>query len=403
MESVKSFNNGTPSGRSGNAVRPSSGVSTSNSTRTSPSGNTNYDVKQVIRSSAIYKQAYDILSKDEDKIWLQRLETIVNSVVTYTGNAFREIFNSDDIVNKNREAISLAYQQIQQLLAEYQEFRNSLPSTQAQQFSDANLNPLTQSFSGSNINPSITPQVAGAPQLTPVTDIISTLSSVALNTTSGVISFISTFRDLAFKERDNLLSMTERGIIVPKKSVSKSNKSFYESLLNSPFAKSQHNKWSSEQLKTSQDFEFSEELYNKLFPYIEDSDDNSRGVSEIFKDLANLNFEIFKGDMELRNSSQQASKSESDFNKKLFDNLDANVQAEATNSTNETTVEKNSYNNQYIRNQKRIERKFSNLLDKWIQRANEGSLAHMYFLLNLRTQGNTGVGNLLDTVKGIVK
>lgn len=402
MESGKTSNNGSPSGRTGTATRPSSGFSTSNSSPSSPASSGS-DVKQVIRSSAIYKQAYELFSKDEDKIWLQRLETIVESVVTYSGNVLQEIFNSGDIVNKNREAVSLAYQQIQQLLAEYQEFKNSLPSTQAQQFSDANLNPLTQSYGGSNINPSITPQVAGTPELTPVTDIISTLSSVALNTTSGVISFISTFRDLALKERDNLLSMAERGIIVPSKGISKANKSFYQSLLNSPFAETQNNKWITEKFKSSQNLGFTEDLYNKLFPFLEDSDDNSRGVSDIFKDLANLNFEIFKGDMELRNSSQKSSKSESDFNKELFDNLDATMQASATNTTNESTVEQNSYNKLFISNQKRIERKFSDLLDKWIQKANEGSLAHMYFLLNLRTQGNTGVGNLLDTVKNVVK
>ena len=401
MESGKSSNNGQPSGRSGNAVRPSSGVSTATSSTISAASVG--DVRQIIRSSGIYKQAYELFSKDEDRIWLQRLETIVDSVVTYSGNVFQEIFNSGDIVNKNREAISLAYQQIQQLLAEYQEFRNSLPSTQALQFSAANLNPLTQSYSGSNINPSITPQVAGTPELTPVTDIISTLSSVALNTTSGVISFISTFRDLAFKERDNLISLAERGIPVPSKGVSKRNQSFNKLLQSSPFAQTQHNKWSTEKLKTSQDFEFTEELYNKLFPFLEDTDDNSRGVSDIFKDLANLNYEIFKGDMEMRKSSQQSSISESTFNKELFDNLDATLQADATNSTNEATIEQNSYNKQYIRNQKRIEDKFSSLLDKWIDRANNGSLAHMYFLLNLRTQGNTGVGNILDTVKGIVK
>lgn len=400
MESGKTSNNGTPSGRTGNATRPSSGFSTSQSSPSSPAASGS-DVKQVIRSSAIYKQAYELFSKDEDKIWLQRLETIVESVVTYSGNVLQEIFNSGDIVNKNREAVSLAYQHIQQLLAEYQEFKNSLPSTQAQQFSDANLNPLTQSYSGSNINPSITPQVAGTPQLTPVTDIISTLSSVALNTTSGVISFISTFRDLALKERDNLISMAERGIPVPSKSVSKGNRKFNSLLQGSPFAQTQHNKWSSEKLKTSQDFEFTEDLYNKLFPFLEDSDDNSRGVSDIFKDLANLNFDIFKGDMELRNSSQQSSKSEADFNKELFDNLDANVQARATNTTNETAVEKNSYNKRYISNQKRIERKFNDILDKWIQKANEGSLAHQYFLLNLRTQGNTGVGDVVDIVKNV--
>lgn len=395
MQSGNISNNGSPSGRTSTSIRPNAGMSTAK-----PASS---DIKDVIRSSSIYKQAYELFSKDEDKIWLQRLETIVQSVVSYSGNVFQEIFNSGDILNKSREAVSLAYQQIQQLLAEYQEFKNSLPSTQAQQFSDANLNPLTQSYSGSNINPSITPQVAGTPELTPVTDIISTLSSVALNTTSGVISFISTFRDLAFKERDNLISMAERGIPVPSKSVSKGNRKFNSLLQGSPFAQTQHNKWNSESLKSSQDFLFTEDLYNKLFPFLEDTDDNTRGVSDIFKDLANLNFEIFKGDMELRNSSQLSSKSESEFNKEFFDNLDASVQAGATNTTNESSVEQNTYNKQYIRNQKRIESKFSDLLDKWVQKANEGSLAHMYFLLNLRTQGNTGVGNLLDTVKNVVK
>ncbi len=357
-----------------------------------------------IRSTSAYKQAFELFSKADDKSWLQRLEAIADSVPYYSANnVFQELFNPGEIANKNKEAISLGVQQIQQLVAEYQEFVNSLPSTQAQQFSDANLNPLTQSFSGSNINPSITPQTVGTPEVTPVLDIISTLSSVALNTTSGVISFISSFRELAFKERDNLISMAERGIPVPSKSVSKRNQTFNKLLQGSPFAETQNNKWTTEKFKSSQSLEFTEDLYNKLFPFLEDTDDNTRGVSEIYKDLANLNYEIFKGDLELRSASQQSSISESEFNKNLFDNLDANLQAEATNSTNETTIEHNSYNKRYIRNQKRIEGKFSGLLDKWIEKANNGSLAHLYFLLNLRTQGNTGVGNLLDAAKGFVK
>ncbi len=357
-----------------------------------------------IRATSAYKQAYELFSKVDDKSWLQRLEAIADSVPYYTANnVFQELFNPGEIANKNKEAISLGVQQIQQLVAEYQEFVNSLPSTQAQQFSDANLNPLTQSYSGSNINPSITPQSVGTPQFTPVTDIISTLSSVALNTTSGVISFISTFRDLAFKERDNLISMAERGIPVPSKSVSKRNQFFNKLLQGSPFIETQNNKWTTEKFKSSQNLEFTEDLYNKLFPFLEDTDDNIRGVSEIYKDLAKLNYEIFKGDLEMRSFSQQSSISESKFNKELFDNLDPNLQADATNSTNETTVEQNSYNKQYIRNQKLIESKFSNLLDKWIEKADNGSLAHMYFLLNLRIQGNTGVGNLLDAAKSIVK
>lgn len=356
-----------------------------------------------IRGTKAYKDAYALFSKVDDKSWLQRLEAIADSVVTYSGNVFQEFFNPAEIQNKNSEAISLGVQQIQQLVAEYQEYRNSLPATQAQQFSDANLNPLTQSYSGSNINPSITPQVAGVPELTPVSDIISTLSSVALNTTSGVISFISSFRELAFKERENLISMAERGIPVPSKSVSKRNQSFNKLLQGSPFVETQNNKWTTEKFKSSQNLEFTEDLYNKLFPFLEGTDDNTRGVSDIYKDLANLNYEIFKGDLELRSASQQSSISESEFNKELFDNLDASLQADATNTTNETTIEQNSYNKRYIRNQKLIEGKFSGLLDKWIEKANNGSLAHMYFLLNLRTQGNTGVGNLLDVAKGIVK
>lgn len=356
-----------------------------------------------IRGTKAYKDAYALFSKLDDKTWLQRLESIADSVVTYSGNVFQEAFNQAEIQNKNSESISLGVQQIQQLVAEYQEFRNSLPATQAQQFSDANLNPLTQSYSGSNINPSITPQVAGVPELTPVTDIISTLSSVALNTTSGVISFISTFRELAFKERDNLISMAERGIPVSSKLVSKRNKPFNTLLQGSPFAETQNNKWITEKFRSSQNLEFTEDLYNKLFPFLEDSDDNTRGVSEIYKDLAKLNFEIFKSDMEMRSASQQSSISESEFNKELYDNLDPTLQADATNTTNESTIEQKSYIKQYIRNQKRIESIFSDILDKWVDKVNQGSLAHMYFLLNLRTQGNTGVGNVVDTLKGIIK
>ncbi len=356
-----------------------------------------------IRGTSAYKQAYELFSKVDDKSWLQRLEAIADSVPHYTANnVFEELFNPGEIANKNKEAISLGVQQIQQLVAEYQEFVNSLPSTQAQQFSDANLNPLTQSFSGSNINPSITPQSPGAPEVTPVTDIISTLVGVVSSVSGGLLSFASsafnvykTLNDARISERNQLVDFASKGITLPDSVISKKNRPFNSMLSVDKFTSKNVIKNESDYLKTNLENRFENDFFSRFF--------NDYELNDVFKDISDLNFQIYQLERSSQIQSLRSKKSQDTYNQEYFDNADASLAADSVDSQNDINIQKNDFESSYYSNQKTIENSFNSLIRKWHEKANEGSVFHQFLLLNLRTSGNTGVSDAVSTVKDLVK
>lgn len=356
-----------------------------------------------IRATTAYKQAYELFSKAQDKSWLQRLEAIADSVPYYTANnVFQELFNPGEIANKNKEAISLGVQQIQQLVAEFQEFVNSLPSTQAQQFADANLNPLTQSLSGSNINPSITPQSAGTPEVTPVTDIISSLVGVVSSVSGGLLSFASsafnvykTLNDARISERNQLVDFASKGITLPDSLVSKKNRPFNSMLAVDKFTSKNAIKNESEYLKSNLENRFESDFFGRFF--------NDYELNDVFKDISDLNFQIYQLERSSQVQSLKSKKSQDIYNQEYFDNADASLAADSVDSQNDINIQKNDFESSYYSNQKTIEKSFNSLIRKWHEKANEGSVFHQFLLLNLRTSGNTGVGDVVGTVKDLVK
>lgn len=356
-----------------------------------------------IRATRAYKQAYDLFSKLDDNSWLQRLEAIADSVPYYSANnVFQELFNPGEIANKNKEAISIGVQQIQQLVAEYQEFVNSLPSTQAKQFSDANLNPLTQSFSGSNINPSITPQSAGTPEVTPVTDIISGLVGVVSSVSGGLLSFASsafnvykTLNDARISERNQLVDFASKGITSPDSLVSKKNRSFNSMLAVDKLTAKNAVKNETDYLKANLENRFESDFFGRFF--------NDYELNDVFKDISDLNFQIYQVERSSQLQSLKSKNSQDVYNQEYFDNVDASLAADSYDSQNDINIKKNDFENSYYSNQKTIENSFNSLIRKWHQKANEGSVFHQYLLLNLRTSGNTGVGDVVGAVKDLVK
>lgn len=356
-----------------------------------------------IRGTKAYKDAYSLFSKLSDKTWLQRLEAIADSVPYYSANnVFQELFNSGEIANKNKEAISLGVQQIQQLVAEYQEFVNSLPSTQAQQYSDANLNPLAQSYSGSNINPSITPQSPGVPEVTPVTDIISSLVGVVSSVSGGLLSFASSafnvyksLNDARISERNQMVDFASKGITLPDSLISKKNRPFNSMLSVDKFTSKNAIKNESEYLKSNLENRFESDFFGRFF--------NDYELNDVFKDISDLNFQIYQLERTSQVQSLKSKKSQDAYNQEYFENVDAGLAADSVDSQNDVNIHKNDFDISYFSNQKTIEKSFNSLIRKWHKKANEGSVFHQFLLLNLRTSGNTGVSDVVGTVKDLVK
>lgn len=357
-----------------------------------------------IRQTPAYKHAYELFSKLDDKKWLMRLEAIADSVPYYEPNSWlSEMFNQEKYWNKNKEAVSLGVQQINALVAEYQEFQNSLPETQAQQFADANLNPLTQSYGGSNINPQNTINSVGVPDITPTSEIVGSLVSLASSASGGLMSFLSTgigiyksISELKFRERDQLIQMAGKGVLPSSKDVMKGNKQFLENkLFPSAYAKSSNSKQYIESNENQILGTLSADLYGTIF--------NQEDVTDAYKDLSKLNFEIFMNDFRNRNSALKRQTAENILQEEVLGNVSAELEAGKINSSNSAAIEHNNTLSAKSKSDRSIENTFNGILQKWIEKAQSGSFVHQYLIMNLRTSGNTGLSDALNNGLNVAK
>lgn len=361
--------------------------------------------REIINSS-VYQEAKELFSKDENKQWLIRLQAIVSSAQTYTAqNPFSQLFNKQQIADKNKEVISNALLQIQQLIAEYQQYRNSLPSTQAQQFSDAGLNPLSQSYSGSSITPNVSAQTAGVPETTPLNTIIESLVSSVLSVSSGLLSFVSSGIELSnsikTNELENIKNLSDligKGFVLDENQFPKKYRQFIQNIQSSEVSDAAV----TGKILESRKNRF-ENLYIDGFANFFDETD----ISDIMKDLARLKITSIKADYrnnilsknknsEYLESSDPNIKAISENQKNAFDAnyytyRDPLAQVDSENTSDELNIERN-------RNNKALESEFADMLKTWQQKSNEGNILYSWLLLNMRNTGTTGISDVANMV-----
>lgn len=195
--------------------------------------------EQVINSPA-YKSALQVLSQESDKSWLQRLEMIPYSVSDANETFLDNIGLSNKYEDKQDANYQYCLEQIQALMAEYQSWKNSLPTNQVQQLSDAGINSAItgQGVSGSsipNVGVSSNPSTL---ESTNVGDFFNTIVDKFLNLSSGTLDWISKFNEISLNNRrlsydqdfsfaSFVSELAKDGIIVP------ANIKSFEDLLNS--------------------------------------------------------------------------------------------------------------------------------------------------------------------------
>lgn len=178
------------------------GNPTSSSSHSRAELNNNTIAEQVMNSPA-YKSAYNILSQESDKSWLQRLEMIPYSV-SDASKTFLDDFGLSNNFNDKQDAnYQYCMEQISALMAEYQSWKNSLPTTQVQQLSDAGVN---SAITGQGINGSSIPDVGttinpSALQSTNVGDFVGHMVDRFLNLSSGVLDWIGKFNEISLANR----------------------------------------------------------------------------------------------------------------------------------------------------------------------------------------------------------
>lgn len=184
-------------------------------------------VDQVINSPA-YQSAYQVLSAESDKSWLQRLEMIPYSVDDANQTFFDKIGFSSNYEDKQDANYQYCMEQISALMAEYQSWRNSLPVTQVQQLADAGIN---SAITGANISGSSIPNVGVSSdpsrlQSTNVGEYVHNFVDRFLNLSSGVLDWIGKFNEISLNNSrfkydqdssfaDFVSQLSKDGIVLP--------------------------------------------------------------------------------------------------------------------------------------------------------------------------------------------
>lgn len=149
-------------------------------------------VIERVKSSSAYQQALQLFQNTKGaEVFLSRLEAILSSISTAEFTIWDSLDLSNNFDDSVEEAYRYAIEQIQALLAEFHSWKNSLPSTQVQQYSDAGINAAVTGVgvSGSSLNPQ---SVTRNPfQSTNPMDVISGISDIALNQIPNVVSTLS--------------------------------------------------------------------------------------------------------------------------------------------------------------------------------------------------------------------
>lgn len=154
-------------------------------------------------NSPAYRSAYEVLSKESDKSWLQRLEMIPYSVADASSTFFDEIGLTNNRQDKQDANYLYCMQQISALMAEYQQWKNKLPVTQSQQFADAGVNSAItgQGLSGSDISNVGVSADPSSVRSTNVADFAGVIVDKFLSASSGMLDWISKFNDISMQKR----------------------------------------------------------------------------------------------------------------------------------------------------------------------------------------------------------
>lgn len=165
------------------------------------------DIVQMIINSPTYQSALKLFSSLPDKSWLQQLQMIPTSFSnpSYTGwDALGLSNNYDDAL---RQAYQDAMAQIQQLVANYYAYNQSLPTTQVQQLADAGINSAVTGEGISSAERSTTiPQTSAVLPSTSPVDLLVSASNFITSTVGGFADLYSKFQTIGISKKQLGLS-----------------------------------------------------------------------------------------------------------------------------------------------------------------------------------------------------
>lgn len=349
-----------------------------------------------VRNSQAYKTAYALFSQLAEKSWLNRLLAIPTSVQDASSSWFDEQGLSNKYNDKQSANYQYCIQQIQNLLAEYYAWKNSLPITQVEQAQDAGFNSAItgNGVDASSQDPAMLQSDPSALQSTdPMTmlqQFVGMMSSASGGITSIVESGVSMYKSIRDTHRaddrqlfDFFNYLNENGFNIV---TAKDGKSIdFENLIKQY-----------------------EQAPRKMAGYQSQLRDKSRSgvemsywshvdefmVDDIMRDFVSISYEATKSQYELN-------KHKSIYERDYFTNLNPSNMAKYDEATAK-------YNSEMSKLRFQQGSKFNTLywqiVDKWKQKADAGSWIHQDLLMKLLTgysPYSSTVENISDAV-GVV-
>lgn len=363
---------GNPSNFTGDPMSPPSGWDAEFSERGT--------IADQVRNSPAYKTAYQIFSQLSDKSWLNRLIAIPTSVQDASSTWFDENGLSNKFNDKQSANYQYCIQQIQNLMAEYYAWKNSLPITQVDQAQDAGYNSAItgNGVDASSMDPAMLQSDPSALQSTDPMSMLQQFVGVMSSATGGLTSIVQSgvdmyksLRDVSRADDKQLFDfcnyLNENGFNIV---TSNDGKSIDFGNLISQYEKAPRKMagaWRQlrDEAKASAEHTYWEHIDEFL-------------VDDISRDLVRISYESTKAQFE-------SSKMKSIYERDYFSTLNPGNMAEY----DERTADYNSKMSKLkYDNESKFRDMYWEIVDKWKKKADSGSILHQQLLNTLLTGYN---------------
>lgn len=354
-------------------------------------------LSSTIKSSQVYLHAYELMKNYPE--WLVRLDAIVSSAVR-TAPSFGETW-TNKAYNADQVTLSNTYAAISNLVAEFNQWQNSLPSEQVSQQIEAGLNPSMMNQSASSQSPNAMSGTATATGSSSENfgSILGGLSSFISSTSGGLFGLVTTaantFTQL-FKNEidaiDSVIRIADSGYEMPNFENNPILQKYGDIFSGTDKYKGITNKQKLERLKS----ELSLRYMNGLFTHF-----SPNGFVDPLNDIAKLNVSFYKNEADYKLSQLKSFRSKSKFEKDFYDNADGSMAGKASTSANVASIHESDYMARYFKSQSKLENNFyTDVLNKWLQEASNGSAWHQFLLFSLRN--NIGPSDYTGAISDVV-
>lgn len=352
------------------------------SSTTIDSKSLNNDPVSIIKSSSVYQNAAKIMANYPN--WLAQLDAIVESArLSVQPGAFEGLTQKH--ATKVDTAVSNAMTEIGNLVSRFEQWQNSLPSTQKSQLNSAGIYDTSgiqgSSISEQSIAPNSGPSLS-SDVLEPIMSVVSAVSSVSGNFVGLLGAFSNLGLGIGNLNLGKFNAKTQRG------------KTSYE-ILSDVIGKGGHYLDPYEidfstNRNTLNSSKFGMLSHAKAAADYYDAHDRysiagfrSEELTPIYQDIAGLQVEIYRQEYKMRKASSK-------FNTDYYTNKSGKASADAENAESRTRKAR-------AEGDALIEKHFNALVSKWADKAAKGSFIHSILLTNLRTSGNLGVEDAVNT------